>query len=47
MNFCVKDRLLISKEHSVNPIGSILIPVTVMMKDIYLLLASVSRTQKF
>ena len=32
MNFCVKERPLISKEHSVNPIGSILIPVAVMMK---------------
>ena len=32
MNFCVKERPLIAKEHSVNPIGSILIPVTVTMK---------------
>ena len=32
MNFCVRERPLISKEHSVNPIGSILIPVTVMTK---------------
>ena len=32
MNFCVKERPLISKEHSVNPLGSILVPVTVMMK---------------
>ena len=32
MNFCVKERPLISKEHSVNPIGSILIPVAVMTK---------------
>ena len=32
MNFCVKARPLLSKEHSVNPMGSILIPVTVTMK---------------
>ena len=32
MNFSVKEQPLISKEHSVNPIGSILVPVTVMMK---------------
>ena len=32
MNFCVKARPLISKEHSVNPMGSILVPVTVMTK---------------
>ena len=32
MNFCVKERPLISKEHSVNPIGSILVPVAVTMK---------------
>ena len=32
MNFCVKEQPLISKEHSVNPIGSILVPVAVMMK---------------
>ena len=32
MNFCEKEQPLISKEHSVNPIGSILVPVTVMMK---------------
>ena len=32
MNFCVKEQPLISKEHSVNPIGSILIPVTVTTK---------------
>ena len=32
MNFCVKARPLISKEHSVNLMGSILVPVTVMMK---------------
>ena len=32
MNFCVKERPLISKEHSVNPIGTILIPVAVRMK---------------
>ena len=32
MNFCVKEQLLISKEHSVNPIGSILIPVAVTTK---------------
>ena len=32
MNFCVKARPLISKEHSVNPMGSILIPVTVTTK---------------
>ena len=32
MNFCVKERPLISKEHSVHPMGSILIPVTVTMK---------------
>ena len=32
MNFCVKERPLISKEHCVNPIGSILVPVTVTMK---------------
>ena len=32
MNFCVKEQPLISKEHSVNPMGSILIPVAVTMK---------------
>ena len=32
MNFCVKERPLISKEHYVNPIGSILVQVTVTMK---------------
>ena len=32
MNFCVKERPLISKKHSVNPIGSILTPVAVMTK---------------
>ena len=32
MNFCVKEQPLISKEHSVNPIGSILVPVTVTTK---------------
>ena len=32
MNFCVKERPLISKEHSVNPIGSKLLPVAVTMK---------------
>ena len=32
MNFCVKTRPLISKEHSVNPIGSILVPVAVTTK---------------
>ena len=32
MNFCVKERPLISKEHCVNPICSILVPVTVTMK---------------
>ena len=32
MNFCVKERPLISKEHSVNPMGSILIPVAVTTK---------------
>ena len=32
MNFCVKERPLISKEHCVNPTGSILVPVAVMMK---------------
>ena len=32
MNFCVKERPLISKAHSVNPIGSILISVAVMTK---------------
>ena len=32
MNFCVKERPLISKEHSVNPIGSILVPVAVTTK---------------
>ena len=29
MNFCVKTRPLILKEHSVNPMGSMLAPVTV------------------
>ena len=32
MNFCVKARPLISKEHSVNPMGSILVPVAVTTK---------------
>ena len=32
INFCVKERPLISKEHCVKPTGSILVPVTVMMK---------------
>ena len=32
INFCVKERPLISKEHCVNPTGSILVPVTIMMK---------------
>ena len=32
MNFCVKAQTLISKEHSVNPMGSILVPVAVTMK---------------
>ena len=32
MNFWVKERPLISKEHCVNPIGSILVPVTITMK---------------
>ena len=32
INFCVKERPLISKEHCVNPTGSILVPVAVMTK---------------
>ena len=32
MNFCVKERPLISKEHSVNPKDSILVSVAVMIK---------------
>ena len=32
MNFCVKERPLISKGHCVNPIGSILVPVAVTTK---------------
>ena len=32
MNFCVKEQPLISKEHCVNLIGSILVPVTVTTK---------------
>ena len=32
MNFCVKAQPLISKEHSVNPMGSIFIPITVRIK---------------
>ena len=32
INFCVKEQPLISKEHCVNPTGSMLVPVTVMMK---------------
>ena len=41
MNFCVKARPLISKEHSVNPMGSILIPVAVTTKG-HLSLVSLS-----
>ena len=32
INFCVKERPLILKEHSVNPMGSILVPVAVTPK---------------
>ena len=32
INFCVKELPLISKEHSVNPTGSILVPVAVTTK---------------
>ena len=32
INFCVKEQPLILKEHSVNPTGSMLVPVTVMTK---------------
>ena len=41
MNICVKERPLISKEHSVNPMGSILVPVTVTTKG-HLSLVSLS-----
>ena len=41
MNFCVKARPLISKEHSVNPMGSILVPVAVTTKG-HLSLVSLS-----